>query len=372
MFKMFLTTTEEDYNRGCKRSKVAGTSPLRVGIVHWHQGDGLGSQTSRIVENLGHEAVNFLYDARLPQDLDVVFTYGPFDSLVPLANQLLACPMAKRPAFAWWITEQLPNPDLPEWILYWGGLLRSYVERAAFRQQTTGIWHLDPRWRWLTIKAHRFRYYGDLYWLQRRGILSLLVTGSPWRADYLRARGFDAYVPPSPSYRPGWGADLKLERDIPVLWIGKIATKRRKRLLQRVRADLKARGVEILMIDGVENPYIFGEERTRLLNRTKVVLNLLRAKWDNNAMRFAFAAQNRALIVTEPTLRHTPFSPGVHLVEAPIEQMADTICHYLSHEGERLQIVEHAYRLIRKNSRTEVIALILNQAVGVHQQMYGE
>ena len=62
-------------------------------------------------------------------------------------------------------------------------------------------------------------------------------------------------------------------------------------------------------------------------------------------MRYCLAAPNRALIVTEPTLPHTGFRPGVHLVETPIKQMADTICYYLTHEEERQQFVEQAYQL---------------------------
>jgi hypothetical protein len=57
---------------------------------------------------------------------------------------------------------------------------------------------------------------------------------------------------------PDWGADLQLERDIPVFWLGTIGTKRRKHILERVRADLRDRGVEILIIDGIEDPYVFG------------------------------------------------------------------------------------------------------------------
>jgi hypothetical protein len=332
----------------CGVNITVGAKTLRVGVVYWHQDDGLAAQTSRLAENLGHEAVNFLYDETLPQNLDVILAYGPFGSLVPLGSQLVACPVSQRPAFVW--------------------LIRSRVERLAFSERSPGKWQPNPWLRWLTTKAHRFRYYGDLYWLQRQGILSTLVTRSPWKAGFLRARGFDPMVPPSPSYFPGWGADLKLERDIPVLWIGKLATARRRRLLQRLRGELKARGVEILMIDGVENPYVFGEERTILLNRTKIVLNLLRQKWDNNSMRYTLAAQNRALIVTEPTLPHTSFVHRVHIVEVPIEHMADTICYYLSHEDERQKIVSRAYKLVRKTSLENTMAQILDQAILVRHQ----
>jgi hypothetical protein len=342
------------------------TSALRVAVV-WKEPDEIGTLISSALADLGCEVINLCYGTKLPQALDVVLVYGPFSSLVPLANQLLAYPPSRRPLFVLWMTEQLPNPDLPEWVRYLGGIIRSRIERLAFRQQAQGAWQLDPRWRWLTTKVHRFRYYGDLYWLQRQGILSILAVTSPWIADFLRARGFDPIVAHLGSH-PRWGADLELERDIPVLWFGKIGTRRRRRLLNRIRAELRERGVEMLMIDGIEHPYVFGEERTILLNRTNVVLNLLREKWDDNSLRYYFAALNHALIVTEPTLPHTPFLPGVHLAEAPLEQMADTICYYLSHGEERQRIVDQAYQLATTElTMSKGIAQILERVVHVRQ-----
>jgi hypothetical protein len=63
------------------------------------------------------------------------------------------------------------------------------------------------------------------------------------------------------------------------------------------------------------------EERRILLNRTKIALNISRQPWEDSSLRYFVVAPNRAMIVTEPTLPHTPFTPGVHLVEAPIEQI---------------------------------------------------
>jgi hypothetical protein len=341
------------------KSDNSKTKPLRVGVIFWAPGDGLGLEICGILENLGHKAIDFFHNAKLPENLDIVFTSGPFGSLVPVASQLLAIPPNGRPDFIWWLTEQLPNPAIPRWILHWGGFVRSQAERVAYRERGNGEWRPSPSLRWLTAKAHRFRYFGDLCWLEQEGILSAVVTSSPWRADYLRANGFDPYVPPSPSYRPELGTAMSLERDIPVLWLGKTATRRRKYQLQRVRRDLHARGIEMMVVDGVENPYIFGDERTKLLNRTKILVNLLRTKWDNHAMRYALAAQNRCLLVTEPTLPHTSFQPGVHIVEAPIARMADDICYYLSHEEERQRITERAYQLIKENSREEIVGRLL-------------
>jgi hypothetical protein len=139
---------------------------------------------------------------------------------------------------------------------------------------------------------------------------------------------------------------VDVERDVPALWLGTTGSRRRGRCLHRIRQDLKDRGVELLVIDGVEHAPVFGAARATLLNRTKVVVNLLRKPWDSNALRYYLAAPNRALIVTEPTLAHTPFVNGVHLVEVPIERMADTVCHYLAHEEARQRIAEQAYRLV--------------------------
>jgi hypothetical protein len=252
--------------------------------------------------------------------------------------------------------EQLPDPRLPEWLRRAAGIARSRVERFAYTKNKQGQWRLSPYLRWLTTRFTRFRYYGDLYWLCRNDILSTLAIASAWTSVRLRERGFDVITVPAFGFPliPEWGANLGLTRDIAVLWLGKVGSKRRARLLQRVRTHLRQRGIEMMVIDGVENPYVFGKSRTILLNRTKVVLNLLREPWDENAGRYYLAGLNRALIVTEPTLPHHPaFVPGVHLVEASVEHMADTICYYLTHEDERERIVEQAYQLVTTDMAIE-------------------
>jgi hypothetical protein len=86
-------------------------------------------------------------------------------------------------------------------------------------------------------------------------------------------------------------------------------------------------------------------------------------------MRYALAAHNRALVVTEPTLPHTSHRPGVHVVEAPFEQIADTICHYLAHEEERQRIVENAYQLISgSQDSTSGISAIIDRVLKMRDQ----
>lgn len=340
------------------------SKPLKIGVVFWEPGEGLAGEASRSFSELGHEVTEFLSQGKLPENLDVIFAYGPFGSLVPLANQLLEIPKNVRPIFIFWQIEPLPNPNFPKRLAVLLAMLRSKAERLAFERNVENEWQLMSRRGWMTTRGFRFRYCGDLLWMQSEGILTLLVSGSPINNVYLREIGLYPYRTPTPSYREGWGADLNLERDVPVLWLGKSATRRRRRNIQRVRKDLRDLGVELLVIDGVENSYIFGEARTKLLNRTCIVLNLLRKQWDNNSARLQLAALNRALVVSEPLQNQRGFAPGEHFIEVPVADLAGTIKYYLDHELEREQIAERAYELIKRTPRKQVYAQLLEKALG--------
>jgi hypothetical protein len=334
----------------------------RVGVIFWRPTDGIPREQMSRMESLGYEAVRCMYNERLPSGLDVVMATGPYGSLAPLANQLIALPSSRRPALAYLMTEQLPNPALPEWVRYGLGAARSRFERLAYREEAGGKWGAAGPLRRMATKAMRYVYYGDLNWMRRSGILSVLAVWSAWTADYLRKRGFEVMVP-ARGLNPDWGCDLGLERDIPALWLGKPGSRRRKILLTRLRQNLRRRGVELMVIDGVERPYVFGEERIRLLNRTRIMVNLLREPWDDNTLRFGLATANQVMIVSEPMLPHSQFEPGVHFVAASVEQMAEVICRYLQEEGERRRIVENAFRLASSIPPGEGIREIVERAL---------
>jgi hypothetical protein len=163
-----------------------------------------------------------------------------------------------------------------------------------------------------------------------------------------------------------------LERDIDVLWMGTRGTKRRSKLLDRVRSELEANGVRMYLADGKENPFIFGDERIHYLNRSKITLNITRTWYDDNFSRIALAAPNRSLIVSEPVLPHCPsFIAGTHYVAAPVDSLAETTLYYLQHEEERVSIVESAYQLVMtKLLFRESIKSIMDAANQVYQSMH--
>jgi hypothetical protein len=149
-----------------------------------------------------------------------------------------------------------------------------------------------------------------------------------------------------------WYANLEMERDIDVLWMGQLDTARRRNILANLRSRLAKRGVNLYVVDNKERPFVFGDERTLLLNRAKITLNITRTWYDDNFSRLALAAPNRSLVVSEPLLPHCPlFKPGVHYVSAAIDDLAETIVYYLQNDAERQRIVNGAYRLAMTDLR---------------------
>jgi hypothetical protein len=322
----------------------------RVAVISPTPDDEIAARHVARLEARGAEVTVSGYLDPLPGSPDTIFVFGPFGTLAPLIRQLNEFDPGSRPAFVLLQGEQLPNPDWPDWLLNRLGDLRSALEMKAYLRQEDGSWQVRPGWERITRRSLRLRYYGDLRRLRRMDLLNGLMVWSRWTAAYLNDRGYPC-LPLPPQRNPAWGADLKLERDIPVLWLGKVGSARRARNLQRVRSGLAQRGIELLVIDGRENPYVFGGDRTRLLNRTRIVLNLLREKWDNNSLRYQLAAHNGAMVVGEPTLPHTAFEPGVHWVAAPIAELAETIAYYLEHEEERARIAGRARELLETAAR---------------------
>jgi len=191
----------------------------------------------------------------------------------------------------------------------------------------------------------RFRYIGDYYRVHAAGLLDVFADSSAIYARWHATQGLQTVHAPWGGTRR-WYRRLQLERDIDVLWMGGLNSRRRNRLLTKLCPELTRRGMSVYLADGLNNPFIFGDERIEFLNRSKITLNLTRTWYDDNFSRFAIAAPNSSLVISEPMLPHSPrVIPGVHYAEAPIEQLADQIEHYLAHEDERQEIAENAFAL---------------------------
>lgn len=322
----------------------AARSPAahRVAVVRWSASDELSDVICDALGTLGHEPLPFDSKAAVPSAAEIVFSFAPYGNFMALVDRLESLPAGRRPLLIHWNTEGIPDLHLPWRYVYGVSRLRSWVGRAATR---AGVEDKRP-FAWFKERMLRFRYVGDYYQAYHRGILAVFADSSAVYAEIHRKHGLPTTYFPWGS-APSWYADLGLPRDIDVVWLGKRGTKRRSDLLDRVRAELRRHGVDIYVADNVEHPFAWREQRTELLNRAKITLNITRTWYDDNFSRFSMAAPNRSLIVSEPMLPHCPeYQAGVHYVSAPIEELAGTILHYLAADEERRKITDCAHQLL--------------------------
>ena len=321
------------------------TAP-RVALVKWGPADGNADAIGAELRSLGHPVIYFEYDQPVPQPADIVLTFAPHNRWWPIARQVGA--RVPRPRLIHWNFEGVPDPRLTRPVIAWLGWARSWLGEVRHGPSPGGRWLAAlPPLAWVTRRLHKFRYVGDSLRALRRGWLSVQADVSERHAAFYQRLGVPARFVPWGT-PPTWHADLKLERDIDVLWMGKRRDGRRSATIDMVRAALQLRGVEMYVADGVERPFIFGDERTRVLNRTKLVLNIkTSAQISGFTFRFHTVAGNRALVVSEPFESHVSrYRAGEHYAVAPPEQLAEKILYLLAHEEERRALAENAYRLV--------------------------
>lgn len=86
-------------------------------------------------------------------------------------------------------------------------------------------------------------------------------------------------------------------------------------------------------------------------------------------MRFAMAAPNGSLVVSETLLQHCPqFEPGIHYIAAPVEKLVDTILAYLQDDDRRRQITDNAYQLVMTQMTLRRSMQILMEAAANYQK----
>ncbi len=325
----------------------------RVALVEWDQdGGGIGEAVFDELAALGHRPTIFPARAYsnfiLSGEVDVVMLFGPFDKFTEILRYIAEMPLLERPTTLFWNTEGFPDLKTPWALMKHFALARSWVGRQV--EVSSSIAKLPGArdlLRQIDERMIRYRNLGDFLYVRNQGWLDIYGDISAVYAHFLRRRAdFDPVAAPFGSFHK-WHESLGLERDIDVMWMGKRASKRRSDLLDRLRSDLRKQGVDMLIFDNEERPFVFGEERLKVLNRSKVNINLLRTWYDENSLRFCMAAPNRSMIASEPLLPHVPkYEAGVHYVSAPIESLAEQIVYYLKNEDARSQIVENAYNLM--------------------------
>ncbi len=267
-------------------------------------------------------------------DLDpggVLWLQGNPTRFPKICRQLAGRPRHRRPLVVLWFSEPLPPPraaDLPRPRLN----LREIAKILLRDSRATDVY-----------SNHR-----ALRSLHRQGLPDVLVASTPARQEFLAERGIDAHFAPLGYVADRYGRDLGLARDVDVLFLG-APVPRRKKLLRR----LQRRGVELRQMGSWFDPACWGENRTRLLNRTRIFLNIARYPGELPGLRLILGMANKALVVSEPIYNPGPYVPGRHYVSCTLDEMPGVIRHYLERPEERDRIAEAGHRLVTEEVTLE-------------------
>lgn len=258
-------------------------------------------------------------------------------------------PAFSNPAVRAIALDAIAQPLTPHWWMATRDVFTQEILRHRARTENWSASSISARAFGFALQQTRaVRAFKD-------NVFDYVMTSVPSRADSLAAYGITAGALPVCAL-PSYGRDLGHgERDLDVLFIGRVNS-RRKSLLPALKAALEARGCSVRIEDDCR-----GEERTKLLNRTRIVINIHKFPWDFPGMRLLMAGLCGALIVSEPAPDMRPFSPGMDFAPTPLDRMVETVLHYLDHEDERLHMVANARKLMTgllapENFRARLIA----------------
>lgn len=324
------------------------TAPLRVALIR--DRDDLGAAIADSLRRLGCDATVWSRHDLPPglrfrrPETDLVLAYGPHNGSILDAAAAVHFQDRDRPVFVWWLLENLPSMRWPHWALAPAASLRLALDRLLRRWSGRAIAAVPSRSLRVLELGQRVRIYGEALWLHRRGALDGLFVDSAVAARLLQSRGVPAIHLPLGGHQ-SFGRDLGLSRDIDVVFLGQPGSRRRRRLLERTQAELVRRGIQLLVLDG-RTGYLDGDARTELLNRCKVVLNILKAPEDSAGLRFLLAAANKAVTVSEPSPALTLLKPREHFVEAPATGLAEAVDRCLRDDQARADIASRAYALL--------------------------
>lgn len=238
--------------------------------------------------------------------------------------------------------------------------LRGELARGYARLVT---WRCRREMRNIDARSWRNFEWRDLQFLMReadwirdhahpdRGWIDHVACSIPTRLDYLQRHGIAARFVPV-GYHPIWGDDLNVKRDIDVLFIGVVKCGDRRRFVPHIMRQLRGRGFTVHVVN--ENCY--GRQRTALLNRSRIVLNMVKFPWEFAGMRLLMAIGCRTLVVSNTCSVTRPYQSGLHFVSAEIDDMVDVSDYYLRHEAERREFTQRAFDAVSRDLTMEQTA----------------
>lgn len=283
----------------------------------------------------GYDAEAVSEDSPALTYADVVLAIGNINWFPRLRQRFDALRGGRRPVLAVWHFEPLPFPagsGFPQPAL----TLRELVKVALGDKRATD--------------AHTS--YRRLRQMHERGLLDLCIVTSRSRQNFLLEKGIPAHFVPL-GYHAGMGRRLDLVRDIDVLFIGTSDDARHRSAIRAIRSA----GIAVEAMGSWKKGPTWGESRTELINRAKIFLNVQRHAGQYSGYRMLLGMANGSMVLSEPIHDPFPYLPGIHYVEAALEEIPRAIRRYLADEEARSEIAGAGHRFV-------TTSLTLDDSVG--------
>lgn len=202
--------------------------------------------------------------------------------------------------------------------------------------------------------AFAFERLGWVAAAHSAGHIGRVFASSPASVRVLDANGVPASYLPVP-YDPSMGVDRGGERDLDVVFLGSSLDQRAARLAG-LSGALASGGVTLTIVDAG----CFGDDRTALLNRARVSVNLHKFPWHLERTRLQLSMACGAAVVSElPLVDPAPFEPGRHLEVAAFDDLDVAIVALLLDDERRRHMVEAATCLLRGGPTMDSAAAML-------------
>jgi hypothetical protein len=176
-----------------------------------------------------------------------------------------------------------------------------------------------------------------------RGKVQQVVVTSENRRAGARLAGFDARTVPL-GYHEAWCGPIVPpdagRRDIDVLFIGRDVTGHNRRA--RLLAELAGQSVRPLIVDRD----LYGEERSALVARARIVLDLFRVPGNATGFRFLIATAGGAALVAEECGDTWAGGMDACMAEVPQQKLARTVQALLADEERRRTLVTAGQALL--------------------------
>ncbi|MCE5184856.1 MAG: glycosyltransferase [Planctomycetaceae bacterium] len=165
------------------------------------------------------------------------------------------------------------------------------------------------------------------------------------RCGALRKAGVDAHFVPV-GFDPLYGENRNIRRDIDVVFLGHIRSRndRRDAIVRLVQKELGLRGyrMEVLTQD------YYGSKRNDVINRSKILLHVVRMPWELPGMRLLIGAGGGALNVTTGFSGNAaPYVEGRHFIDSSPSNLVNTLLYYLQNETQRRAIADQTYEYVK-------------------------